>query len=250
MKTTRYLFLTLVAAWLCTSCTKADDDAYQPIDYAIQTVTSIDRVIPAKLIAAMGPYLNFGDMPPKIDTCFFAPRFHLDTIIKNDTNTVYNKPPQWFSYRFTWKFVDQHRCAIDSLLFEKKYLENYIYDNGLSDTVFVMGNSNYFTAYYQQNVEYIATIPTNYPSNLIRRESVIVTGKVITDSSDQHRITGITDFRMGFLIESYIDKYTHQVLTHNSDTIGVEVPGINDILLYSCQNDTLKINPDFHPFTL
>lgn len=251
MKKTRLLFLAIATAWFCASCTKPDDGGYQTLDYAVQTVPTIDKVVPDKLITAMGPYLNFGDTPPRIDTCFFAPRFHLDIMIQNDPNTVYYKVPQWFNYRFTWKFIDQHRCAVDSLLFERRYLENYIYENGSSDTVFVMGNGNAFTAYYRQEIEWLATIPTNYPSNLMRKESVILTGKIITDSI-HHRppVSGIVDFRMGCLIESYFDKNTNKVITHNNDTIGgsSNVPGIYDILIYSCQNDTLWFDPNFQPF--
>ena len=252
MKKIRLLSLVIATAWACVSCTKADDSVYQPLDYAVQTVPTIDKVVPMKLIEAMGPYLHFGDTPPHIDTCFFVPRFHLDLMIKNDPSTVYFKTPQWFTYRFSWKFTDQHRCALDSLFFERRYLENYLYESGVSDTVFVMGNGNNFTAYYQQRVEWLATIPTTYPENLIRMESVIVCGRVIADTENRNQIKGVVDFKMGCITEYYIDKNTNKVLSHNNDTIGgsSNVPGIYDILIYSCGNDTLKLDPDFQPFAL
>lgn len=251
MKTARLLLLVIATAWVCASCTKPDDNPYRPVDYTVQTTPTIEKIVPMKLIEAMGPDLHFGDTPPRIDTCFFAPRFHLDTMIKNEPSTIYYKAPQWFTYRFTWQFTDQHRCALDSLFFERKYLENYLYENGTSDTVFVMGSGDAFTAYYQQSVEWLAAIPTTYPENLIRMESVIVSGKVIADASNHNQIKGIVNFKMGCITEYYIDINTNKVFTHNNDTIGgSNVPGIYDILIYSCENDTLMLDPSFQPFEL
>lgn len=250
MKTARLLLLVIATAWFCAACTKPDDKPYSPVDYTVQTTPTIEKIVPMKLIEAMGPDLHFGDTPPRIDTCFFAKPIHLDTVIKNNPNTIYYKDPQSFPYRFTWQFTDQHRCVLNSLFFERKYYENYLYEQGVSDTVFVMGSGDAFTAYYEQRNEWLAAIPTTYPTNLVRTEGVIVTGKVIADTTNG-KIEGIFDLKMGCIIEYYIDKNTNKVLNKNNDTIGGEnAPGIYDILIYSCENDTLLLDPDFHPFEL
>lgn len=181
------------------------------LDYALQVIPSIDKVIPHELIAEMGPYLHFGDNPPTIDSfsCNVLEVFHFihnsdHPEIPFDSNTMFHRlPGEIFTIPRTFKFYGQHRGVYDSCKYEHYYdytvVKLYEYAN-ISDSIFIMGNDPEFTIYYNQKKKRrlqpasSGLTPTG-GINLIQEESVIVSGIKTAQ--------GIQDLHWGFRVEDY-----------------------------------------------
>lgn len=222
------------------------------LDYAIQSIPSIDKVIPAELIAEMGPYLHFGDNPPRIDTCFLVkiesispdsirPAIRLARFIHNldDPTTSYYKQDstptndQMVSIRFG----KQHRCIAESALFVHSWGEiipgNDFFEESTSDSVYIMGDGDCFTAYYRHKAkkriepdeELWAHMVTDF--NEIREEWFIISGILTTQ--------GIDECRIGTCVKGYSEP---------SDNIGVfgKLPAIHDIIIYDFPYDCFRYN--------
>lgn len=206
------------------------------LDYAIQSIPSIDKIIPAELITEMGRYLHFGDNPPRIDS------FSLDSTIvfhyihnsdhpeiPFDSSTMfYRLPGELFTIPTPFVFYGQHRGVFDSCRYE------HIYDYGylklieyaiIHDSVFIMGNDPEFTIYYNQEkkkrVEPASSGLTPAGGlNLITRESVIISGTKTQQ--------GIKNFHWGIRVEQYknfepMDSYERIVGKRGG------IPAIHDI---------------------
>ena len=217
------------------------------LDYAIQSIPSIDEVIPADLIAAMGEYLQFGDTPPRIDTCFSAIDFiTLDTLIQNDPSEAYSfsEQPQTFPYpKNTFLFENQHRCIVEKHYYERcNYPDYFYYSADAADSIFVMGHDNCFTVYFKQTWK--AWIHPDLAGldnlrNVTRRESIILCGKICPE--------GITDFHWGMCVESY-NPSNYQYIGADPGHSGQ--PGIHDIMIFSYKdsegnNLVLPYDPTF-----
>ena len=204
------------------------------LDYSIQSIPSIDEVIPADLITAMGPYLHFGDTPPRIDSCFSALDFIvLDTLIQNDTTEDYFFPiqPQRFDYpRNTFLFEGQHRCIAESHYYERcNFVDYFYYSATAQDSIFIMGHDDCFTAYFKQTWKawiHPDLAGLDHLRNVTRRESIILSGRV-TDE-------GIIDFHWGMCVESY-NPADYPYIGANPGHSGQ--PGIHDIMIFSYKDD-------------
>ena len=208
------------------------------LDYAIQSIPSIDEVMPADLIAAMAPYLHFGDTPPKIDTCFYLKdhilisRFihNQDIDPTSSFSFLEGQPIDYRQHNFRWR--GQHRCVADSYYYTRLVGDSLqftpdvyyrIYETAtITDSIFIMGEGSYFTAYFPQEVkrgmepdEQFSNFISDY--ELVRRESVIISGQI----TDQ----GVKDFHYGVRIEGY---------NMDSPRIGLVggLPNKHDIIIY------------------
>ena len=211
------------------------------IDYALQVIPDIHRVMPLDLIEAMDSIptgktlpngqpeiisaLHFGDNPPKLyktinDTVlgFITEGFKIDSTVFPDTTIykyVYLQVKKYipsgspvptleegtrFTRPFNFLFHDQHRGVAQSD-FKDNYMDNgpdqYIYEiDHITDSVFIMGEGDLFTAYYYINTEKkkSASIPAvdNRP-----HRAVILSGKVTPDGS------GICNLYFGFKTLGY-----------------------------------------------
>lgn len=228
----RITILLAMVLFCATSCEK-DTDPKQPLDYTIQTIPSIDEVMPHDLIAAMGPYLHFGDNPPRLDTCFFADSLRLTRFLHNididPTSTYTMVDSQYFKNRFSYGFIGQHRGVIDTFQYERAFgdiaygLGYYLFENAtVTDSIFIMGNGNKFTLYLKQSCkrrmepdESLSNYISDY--SIERIEKIIMSG-IVTDE-------GIKDFHMGMRIEDY---------SYRSPRIGElnYLPQRHDIFLY------------------
>ena len=212
------------------------------LDYALQVIPSIDEVMPADLISEMKDYLHFGDTPPQLDTCFYIKdsiliaRFVHNQDI-DPTSTFSFTEGQWIHYRqhnFRWK--GQHRCVADQYFYTRlvgdsvQFLPGVYYrifeKATVTDSIFIMGDGDKFTAYFHQEVEramepdeQFSSFITDY--DLVRRESVIVSGQITSQ--------GIVDFHYGVRIEGYNKPSSH---------IGADggSPNVHDIILYECSS--------------
>ena len=208
------------------------------LDYALQVIPSIDQVIPADLIAEMGPYLHFGDAPPRIDTCFYLKdSIQVARFIHNQdidpTSSFSFLEGQWIHYRqHNFKWHGQHRCVADRYHYTRlvgdsiQFLPNVYYrifeNASVTDSIFVMGEGDKFTAYFHQEVKRAMEPDEQFSSfirdyDLVRKESVILSGRITSG--------GVADFHYGVRIEGY-NKY--------SASIGVEggSPNVHDIIIY------------------
>lgn len=240
-KAFRFLLISGLVAISCASCQKKIDPSLpQPLDYALQVIPSIDAVMPDELIAIMGPYLHFGDNPPRIDTCFYADSIRLARFVHNidDTTTTYFLlDSQYFSNKFTYRYYGQHRGIADSCLYERSYgdisygLGYYMYENGTAnDNIYIMGDGDGFTIYYRQTCkkrmepdESLSSYISDY--NVHREESIIITGRVTPQ--------GIADFRMGMCVEGYSEQSPRIGLLHF-------LPAKHDIFIYDYPNNYFR----------
>lgn len=226
--------LLALALFCATSCEKDTIPGQpMPLDYTLQTIPSIDEVMPADLLAAMGPYLHFGDNPPSIETCFFADSLRLTRFLHNidiDPASTYTMvDSQYFKNRFSYQFCGQHRGVIDTFRYERAFgdiaygLGYFLFENAtVTDSVFIMGNNNDFTIYFKQSCkrrmepdESLSNYISDY--DIERIEKIIMTGSVTSE--------GISNFRMGMRVESY---------SYDSPRIGEygKMPQRHDIFLY------------------
>ena len=222
------------------------------LDYSIQSIPSIDKIIPPELIAIMGPHLHFGDNPPllykmSVDSIlgFYAKNptlldyyavdstaefcrsyFVVDPI--TGQNTLPTEKSNWDFFLFH----DQHR-GIAQFDYKCLYVDTTYHINNLdinlrlwdlthsNDSVFIMGNGENFTAYFNQyriEREYYCT-PNPYitipqPTNPGSHEAVILSGK-ITDNS-------VKDLYFGIQFKSYDDP----------NNAGIAYANIGDIIVY------------------
>lgn len=215
------------------------------LDYAIQMIPPIDEVMPADLIAIMGPYLHFGDNPPRIDTCFSADSLRLARFIHNtdDTTTSYFLlDSQYFSNKFSYRFCGQHRGIADSCQYERAYgdisygMGYFMFENGTAkDSIYIMGSGDGFTVYYRQTCkkrmepdESLANYISDY--YVQRKESIIMTGRVTPQ--------GIAEFRLGMRVEGY---------SEDSPRIGqlYYLPAVHDIFIYDFPNGNCHYTTPF-----
>lgn len=207
------------------------------LDYALQVIPSIDQVMPADLIAEMGPYLYFGDNPPRIDSFSFDVLQILHFIhnsdhpeIPFDTNTMYyRRDGEYYPNKFNFEFFGQHRGVFDSCRFVRSYGELHndgttsycLYEHASAhDSIFIMGKGDNFTIYYRQAMKrkiepYTSIIPLVGGQSLTRVESVIISGHV-SNHVVQH-------FHWGFRIEQYSEDLPAVIGKRNG------LPAIHDI---------------------
>ena len=215
------------------------------LDYALQVIPPIDSIIPFELIKAMGPYLHFGDNPPRIDTCFISDNIRLARFIHNndDPSTTYYKQDSTFTndQLITIRFSGQHRSVADSTLFVHSWGE-IIPGNDLSeeskahDSIFIMGKGNEFTAYYchtakkriEPDEELYAHMITDF--YVERTEYFIITGRLTT--------RGISDCRIGTCVKKYSEQ-SQNIGEYNG------LPAIHDIIIYDFPNDNLQYATSF-----
>lgn len=211
------------------------------LDYALQVIPSIDEVMPADLISEMKDYLHFGDTPPQLDTCFYIKdSILIARFVHNqdiDPTSTFSFTEEWIHYRqhnFRWK--GQHRCVADQYFYTRlvgdsvQFLPGVYYrifeKATVTDSIFIMGDGDKFTAYFHQEVEramepdeQFSSFITDY--DLVRRESVIVSGQITSQ--------GIVDFHYGVRIEGYNKPSTHIGAAGGS-------PNVHDIILYECSS--------------
>lgn len=209
------------------SCQKEDDTpaTSEPLDYALQVIPDIHEVMPADLLEAIGEEnLHFGDNPPRllIDSLGFIKKpAIIQNYIQADTNSVYTLrigEPKF--YTFCFRFTDQHRgiakydykCQYIDTIYGGVMHEYYIEYANVQDSVFIMGDAPYFTAYFHQNRQKESSVPTivDYGAH----EATILTGEV-TD-------TGIKNFYYGMKITGY----------DNPAGAGIDCLNIGDIVIF------------------
>lgn len=172
-----------------------------PLDYALQVIPDIHKVMPIDLVMAMDSMnaLHFGDNPPKL---------YLDSVKgfrKKDTEIIYYLPSDTTivfdvsvgdikHYSDCFRFYDQHKGVAD-LDYRCEYTDNgpndFMFEvSSATDSVFIMGENGFFTAYYKQirhkkkSAMYSAVV--DYGSH----EAVILSGKV-TSNGIQNLFYGI-----------------------------------------------------------
>lgn len=209
------------------------------LDYALQVIPPIDKIMPHQLLVAMGSFLHFGDNPPSIDSTFVTDHVRLARFIPNDPSTTYFKQDSTYTndQLLTLRISGQHRCVADSALFVHHWGEIYegsgifFYEDSKSnDSIFIMGDGDLFTVFYRHTAkkrmepdeQYAHMISDYYVQ---RKESFIVTGRL----TDQ----GIADCRIGTCVESY---------SEDSPRIGMYngLPAIHDIIVYDFPNIILR----------
>lgn len=207
------------------------------LDYAIQSIPSIDKVIPAELIAEMGPYLHFGDNPPRIDTFSFDVLQIMHFIHNSDHPEIpydtvemyYRRDGEYYPNKFKFGFYGQHRQVFDSCTFERIYKDmlpntDLIEYANTYDSIFLMGDGNDFTLYYRQSTkrriepynEMYAHAMTG-GLTIVRVESTIISGTV--SGAGQ----GLQNFHWGFRIEEYSEQLP---------AIGKSMPAVHDMFHY------------------
>ena len=225
------------------ACQKEDPQApkKEPLDYSIQVIPNIQEIFSdhVDLINAMDTLLHFGDNPPQLSKLIVdTSDQHLDTLlgfcgnnlllkshIKSDPNSTFPAPNPIFS---TYQFLveDQHK-GIASMHFRSAKHDSgpdnhYIETATCRDSVFIMGEKPFFTAYYFQDLN-IDNVNNGYTfTDPKPKQAFILTGEV-TDN-------GIKDLYIGFKIYHYED----------SSNAGIGGFNIGDIVVYY---------KDFLPFT-
>jgi len=203
-------------------------------DYAIQSIPSIDEVMPADLIAEMGPYLHFGDNPPRIDTFSFDVMQILHFIHNSDHPEIpydtvemyYRRDGEYYPNKFKFGFYGQHRQIFDSCTYERIYKDllpntDLIEYASTHDSIFLMGNGDDFTIYYRQSMkrridpynEMYANAMTG-GLTIVRVESTIISGTVSPTGN------GVQNFHWGLRIEEY---------NETSPAIGKSMPAVHDM---------------------
>ena len=222
------------------------------LDYAIQSIPSIDKIIPYELIAIMGPHLHFGDNPPllykmSVDTIlgFYAKNptlldyYAVDSTADFcrsyfvvDSITGQNSLPTEKNNWDFFLFHDQHR-GIAQFDYKCLYVDTTYHINSLdidlrlwdlthsTDSVFIMGNGDEFTAYFKQyriEREYYCTsnpyITIPQPTNPGSHEAIILSGKITEN--------GVEDLYFGIQFISY----------DNPNNAGISYANIGDIIVY------------------
>ena len=223
------------------------------IDYALQVIPDIHKVIPMDLIEAMNTVhdtidgqptvicaLHFGDNPPSLvftqnDSLlgFMKDVFIVKEYLPIDPDCGYRLscyPGKPLLPTNCFRFHDQHR-GIAQIDYKYNYIKaeqessnNYAYELAIvTDSVFIMGEGNDFTAYYSQTRSFNASQNNDNPNYMIPSEYVILSGTITP--------TGISDLYFGTKIKKYgnPDPYL----------IGDRYQNVDDILV---------IHKDFVPF--
>ncbi len=209
------------------------------LDYALQVIPPIDKVIPHELIVAMGSYLHFGDNPRKIDSSFIVDHVRLARFIQHDPTTTYFKQDSTYTndQHLTFKLSGQHRCMAESALFVHHWGEIYegsgiffYEDSKANDSIFIMGDGDWFTVYYHHLAKKRMEPDEQYAHMISdfqveRKESFILSGRLTSQ--------GIAECRIGTCVESYSEA---------SPRIGLYngLPGIHDIIIYDFPNEILR----------
>ena len=248
----RSISLMISAAIFATSCQKHETlnptqqeldtiHAHQ-FDYALQVIPNIHDVMPLELIKAMDSVpvckkinghdtvlyisaLHFGDNPPNLykivdDTLwgFAAESVKVSSYYQYDSTSQYVLDTGLIRpYTNYFRFYDQHR-GVSKFDFRCSYIDfgenNYIFETAhVTDSVFIMGHDNYFTAYFRQKrtKEY----SRNYnPDDPGEKEAVILSGEVTA--------TGIRNLYFAMNITGYV----------NPADAGTVYPNINDIVIF------------------
>ena len=207
------------------------------LDYAIQSIPSIEEIIPADLIAEMGTDIHFGDNPPRIDTFSFDVLQILHFIHNSDHPEIpydtvemyYRRDGEYYPNKFKFGFFGQHRQIFDSCTFERVY-EDLLPNTDLieyastHDSIFIMGSGNDFTIYYRQSMKrridpyneiYVNAMTGGL--SIVRVESTIISGTV---SETTH---SVQNFHWGLRIEEYNEQIP---------AIGRSMPAIHDMFHY------------------
>ena len=188
------------------------------IDYALQVIPDIHKVIPSDLVYYMDSIyymdhngddsivsaLHFGDNPPVFDTLGFAQTAGSMILkkhfIPSDPNKVYSVMANSNSFlaRDWFRFYDQHRGVAK---FNFKHVNQddystsgmYYIEYANTDTVFIMGQDTCFTAYFtiKRQLETSYSVIQERGSN----EYYVISG-IITQE-------GIKDLYYGIKIKSY-----------------------------------------------
>lgn len=187
------------------SCTKNENSTIVPIgtEYYIEDIL---KVIPDTAFWNAFGNVEEGPIPPKIEGAYLiAPKLRVKT-------NVEGLPSEIVEPNAKIRFTAQHNGMAVMELDEAT--------ETLTDTVFVMGNGNAFTAYCIEEKHYDVPVGnTSYQVSL--RRGVVAVGTVRPD-------VGIANFRLATIIMDYED-----------DSHGVLVPyRIGDYFIYK-DNDGL-----------
>lgn len=224
--TTRLAALFVLAMLGTTSCQKPDVHSNQPLDYALQVIPDIHEVMPMDFLETMSSLnaLHFGDNPPalQIDSLGFVKRDALvKEFIKADSTSEYNLiVGEIKKYTNYFLFHDQHRgvakydykCVNLDTVYGGVSHQYYIEYADVTDSVFIMGNKPFFTAYFTQKRHKESNLPTitDYGSH----EYVILSGEVTS--------TGVKNLYYGLKIKGY----------DNPADAGYACLNINDIVVF------------------
>jgi hypothetical protein len=223
------------------ACQKVDpSDPNLPLDYALQDIPDIHDVIPIDLLEAIGEnHLHFGDNPPSLmkDSLGFArkPSIVLN-YIKADPNSNYEiivgEPKQYTTY---FRFYDQHRgvakydykCVHIDTIYGGVFHQYVIEFANVADSVFIMGEKPYFTAYLTQNRHKENNVSTIVDNG--SHEYVVLSGEVTE--------TGIKNLYFGLKIKGY----------DNPISAGIDCLNIDDIVVFYIEFLPFKYwNPNQH----
>lgn len=228
--------------FVAVSCQKENN--VEPLDYSIQVIPDIATIFKDHydLITAMNDLnqLHFGDNPPQVyaidssderqDTLGFCnSNLELKKYIKSDPTSSFPAPTIIFhTYQF---LIDSQHKGVASMYFRSPKLEegpdNHFVETAVClDSVFIMGEKPFFTAYYYQNIKTDKVIPGNTSPDPGPKQAIIISGKV-TDN-------GIEDFYIGIKICGY----------SNMEDSGF-VPGFSGLNI----GDIAVYYKDFMPFT-
>lgn len=220
--------------FMALSCQKENN--VEPLDYSLQVIPDIATVFKDHydLITSMNDLnqLHFGDNPPNlyaVDTTngrqdtlgFCSNHLELKTFIKSDPTSTFPAPTVIF-YNYQFLIEDQHR-GISSMYFRSPKLnegpDNHFIETALCrDSVFIMGEKPFFTAYCFQNIQTDKVINGYAFPDPKPKQVVILSGKV-TDK-------GIEDFYVGIKISDYAN------LEAGGFTPGFSGLNIGDIVIY------------------
>ena len=172
---------------LFSSCMKDDPKNNATVYYGYQHIPNINEFMPQSLLFAMGnENLYFGDEPPKIEGAYVADSIWItDVILAPGSN--YKTTPTSLPAKQYFKFIDQHK-GIAKLEFKypkgnpgeytyflersdtdttyrvvtenpehfindtiaPSYFQNGLYEKENFNTIYIMGNDPYFTAYFYE----------------------------------------------------------------------------------------------------
>lgn len=199
--------LLLSGLTLLASCLKDDPKENDTIYYGYQQIPNINEFMPQRLLLAMGQNrLFYGDEPPKIENAYVADNILLTDVVIAPGSHYIQAPTQIPANQY-FNFMEQHK-GIAKLEFKypkgnpgeytyylersdpdstyyyvmqnpehfvndsiaPSYFDNGYYEKENFNTVYIMGNNPYFTAYYYE----IRDISAHFqPLN-----AVIVSGRI------------------------------------------------------------------------
>ena len=179
--------LLLLGLTLLASCLKDDPQNNDTIYYGYQKIPNINEFMPQSLLQAMGQsHLYYGDEPPKIEGAYIADSILLTDIILAP-GSHYHQAPTSIPANQYFSFTEQHK-GIAKLYFKypkgnpaeygyylersdpdstykyvmanpehfindsiaPSYFDNGFYEKDNFNTVYIMGDDPYFTAYYYE----------------------------------------------------------------------------------------------------